>query len=1612
VRTSIKYILIVCAFLLSFNSKAQYNSIPETPQAFGPAIDTLLKKVNNEHALEVGGRFGVIWPALGPDIKKKIIEQTLLMADNKVRIYPHLTQYFHTIVNAVEYEGVQNQQFNQYLNMTAKVLETFEQKKFLDFLKTMTLFFEHHALFYNQAKKVYVLDDSYSFEFIESQWGSPLDNFSEASGDDYYDEPYEESYDDTVYDDEYQDNYDDEPYQESYDNYDENYPEESYVYEPDLLELRKPVIELPEPSGPIIRFEKATLNFSTFYDSAFLEGTSGFFSLEEKAFTGSGGKFDWTTAGLDNTVYAELSKYTFAVDKFELKAWDAILTYPDKLEEPVEGIFEFKSVRHDSLIAPRYPGFLSYRSGHVIKGFNDEKMGFKGGISLTGAHLQSANFLKENAVLTANANDVNKVIVRSPVFNLGDSVISTKSGRMSIIHRRDSIFHPAVEIDFNKNAHLLSVDRHDGNFKDTPYYSSYFNVNFRTEIIKWDLNTDTLNVFMRQAKRVDPMVVESEDHFEKIDYIRLGSIYDFHPLGVIASYAKKINSERMSISQVAAEYGIQNDIFKGAMQLLKYKGLVEMDEERDELILKKGGVMLYDANFERIDYDDMILESLMDEQPDYPNASIYLNEGRMDLRGVEYLSMSDSLNIEMFPDSSVVTFLKGRDVEFSGRLVAGNFEYFGHQFTFKYDSFLVHMQAIDSVQFYVQDEFGNRKKIDNSMVGVDSAAAQTASLMPGASKTAGTLYLNEPGNKSGKAHNPHYPNFTAGMGAVFYFDRKEIFNGNYDKSLFFVVPPFEIDSLGDSNPASIVFEGVFSSSGMFPDFDENLRYQPDNTMGFNHFVPEEGYQLYEGAGRLYGDLRMNKKGLRSTGRIDFLSSTLISDEFIFYQDSVTGEGLNANIEEEEHSGVIFPQANLANFRMKWLPQKDSMYVSNIADPFQFYNGTASLDGTAIISNSGVFGSGRLISRGSIATSERLTFRHNSYAARNADFIVESNNPEKPALAGTDVRLNFNLDQNFADISPEIEGEAAVEFPYAQYKTSIPTARWDLNEQKIYMAKPDNVPIENSYFYTTNDDLDSLRFNATSAVYDIERQELKVSGIPYIVVADALITPENNEVLIHENSRLETLYNTTIILDTLTGYHRLYDGVINVGSRNMFSGHATYELVNALGDTFAIKMENFRLEEFPEDEGRNLTSKLHTVANGEIAEDDNILISPGMFYKGDVKMVSHNPMLGLNGYIRLNLTKNQYDDIWIGYNHDADNKKIAIDFDNSTTEEGRIIEAGLYFSTLDNDMYALFIDLPRSPDDEVFFRPGGMLFYDEDNNEFVIEDPAKTSGESYAGKVFTYNEESGDIRLEGPVQFFENNRGAQFQSALIGRGNTETGIFNLNALLTIDFNIHRQIYDAMAFDLEAVIKNLGAPEGLGDPTELLYKLAEIIGDKAAKQYEERTLVENTPLAGFSPEITKPMVFTDVNIKWSTDYKAFYSEGLLGMSNVLGYNVNGAFEGFMELRKNEDGTPVFNLFYKASADSWYFFGYEDNRLLLYSSNQEFNNIVKKRTNASKAKIGELVFVPGDEAETLSFINRFREQYYGITVSYQLSAEAELNEEEKEKEKTDDGDDDDGF
>lgn len=1619
-----KYIFVLLLMVTSSWSYGQDDVLPSDPSIFGDSVKTILSNTRNQQALEVADNFALAWGALGADQQQKVIAQSKLLVSRGFKTRPMLVAYFKVLANAVNIENATAQNITGYLNMTEVVVNNYEKTQLLNYFKTIADFFEHRALFYARSSQLYFTGDAYSFEYVAPPVEEVVEEVpAEVPEEDTWEEE-EWSEDDSWEDDEWEDDdWDDEDNWDDAedDGWDTEWDDDEWSDDQtndDMIAAVTGGNVLPVVTGPVIHIEETSLNFVTAYDSVFINKTAGDFLIDTKDFVGVGGSFDWSMAALSpDSVFARFTDYSFKVDKPYLKAESAKLTYKGKVADPVEGVFQYKSVRHDTATESTYPRFESYYANIRLQDLGKDVI-YNGGLALKGSKMYSSSILGGLSKIEVQEGPTKLFKAKANVFEFADSTISTNRAGVVIYQGNDSIYHPAVRFKYDYGKRHLVLQKDKGRFKDTPFTSTFFNVDFTADIVRWDLNSDSLDASILEARRIVPSIIESSEHYNYEDYRALGDkIYTFNPLSMVVYYANLQGTDEFYTIDLAKHYKKDEKLIRGAMLFLAQKGVIGFDSKNSLIKVKEKAHHLYNAKAGKTDYDDIILASVTHTKP---NLTINFKDRSLQVRGVEQFKVSDSLNVIIEPDSSEITFLQDRDFSFNGKVRAGNFEYVGRDFTFKYDSFLIYLNEIDSIQFYVNTENSRGKigsqKVDNSLVSADSIS--DADVGNNLQSSSGTLYINKPGNKSGKDKNTNFPKFDSKKGAVVYFDRSNVLGGAYDRSMYFMVPPFDLDSLGDSDPATIGFEGTFISSGMLPVFEEKLSIMPDNSLGFRHKAPPEGYQLYEGEGRFYDNLSMTKSGLVGEGTIDFLTSTMYSDEFVFYPDSVVATGKNFTMREEDYGGHVYPQANLEDYKMKWLPKKDSMYISNIEEPMQFYDETASLDGTAIISGSGVYGKGKLLTKGSISESNDITFEQNRFSARHADFELQSENPEKPALSGDDVRLRFNLEENFALISPEVEGEAAIEFPYAQFKTSITQARWDLIDEKITMSKPDDIPLESSYFYTTREDLDSLRFNATEAVYDINTSELKVSGIPYIVVADALITPENNEVLILENSRIGTLTNTTIILDTLNRYHRLTEGVIDIKSRNEFSGYATYQFVNALNDTLPIKVENFHLESIPVVGSKKGETKQHTVANGSISEIQNILISPGMFYKGDMTLYAHKPAMQLDGYIKLDLNRAGYN-TWIEHSSTGDQKDVVINYSNALTEEGRRLEAGLHFSAGDNSLYATFIEEKYTPDDEDFFTPSGVLFFDQETNQYVIEDSLKAAGKELAGKIFRYNDDTGDVQFEGQVSFMRPTEDIIVRASAIGSGNDERNEYQFNALVTIDINpVPAQAFAIMATDMIDVINNLGAPEGLGDQTQLIYKLADLAGERVAREYEERSMIDYVPLGDMSKETAVSLTFANVDFKYSPDYQAFYNEGKLGMSNIERYDLNAAFDGFFEIKKNEAGGPVMNIFIKASAESWFYFNYEDNRLLMYSSNNNFNNLISKKSNGSKAKLGDLIFAPAGKAEVLNFINRFRFEYYGIDEAYELDSMVEdetlPTEDGFGEEEEDDGfeDDDDGF
>ncbi|NQZ75784.1 MAG: hypothetical protein HRT61_06680 [Ekhidna sp.] len=879
-------------------------------------------------------------------------------------------------------------------------------------------------------------------------------------------------------------------------------------------------------------------------------------------------------------------------------------------------------------------------------------------------------------------------------------------------------------------------------------------------------------------------------------------------------------------------------------------------------------------------------------------------------------------------------------------------------------------------------------------------------------ETSGVLHINSGDNKSGRNPSTKYPFFNSDSDAVVYFDSPDVLNGAYDKSVKFIVPPFEVDSLERKDGESISFDGTFNSGGIFPTFDEVLHIQADKSLGFTHQIPADGYPLYGTEARTYEEIGLSSKGMRGYGQIDFLTTTIYSDDFIYYPDSVTTDGTGGVISPGDYKGASFPEAVLGAYDMYWLPLKDSMYLRTVGESFKFYNSTAELDGYANITTKGVYGGGTMLSRGSRSVSDEMNFTEVEYDARHAKFEILTDDPEKPAMEGDDIRLEFELTNNTARIRPERVGVAAISFPYAQMKTSITEAVWDLEDSIVTMTKPVNVDIEDSYFYTTREDLDSLAFNAEKAIYDINSQELDIQGIPFIIVADSKIIPEGNETTILANSVLQKFENAQIIIDTLNGYHYLDRASIRVLSRNKFEGNAYYQQVIG-ADTFDIRFDSFELSEVPigePDRKGNYQTKLMTVSGGDVPENQNLVISPGFLYKGAVTMYASKPALELDGNVKLMLEDPDYNQ-WVQFERVEGEKDVELPFDNAVNENGEKVYSGIHVDLRD-ELYSTFVEAKSNASDLDFFNASGNLTFDDSLKTYKIESPDKTSGLSYQGHTMIYMDSSKSVVFEGKANFINpTNSQIKLDASVLGVGNKETNEYSCDAMFAMDFPAPNGAFDIMAEDLIDIIERIGPPLANDISLELLFKLANLADDEIAKEYEQSSLRDYTALTSVSGDLESQLFISGVKMKWDIGQKAWHNTTKLAISHMYDNDINAKLEGFLEIKKDESGAEVVNLFIQAAPGIWYYVGYTFNQLILHSSNEEFNELIQSKSNAENSKPGELIIAAGDTNETLGFINRFREVYFGVKEPYNLVSPDDVQVEDENFD-TIEEDDDDGF
>lgn len=1577
-----------------FHAEAQVK-FSSDPAVFPTEVTKLLSTTQNEAALLFAQQFPTTWATFSASEQKQIIEVSQkLQKSKKLKTYPDFANYFG-ILQQIKSKGLPVHELDTFLLITSRAVDNLDAKKMASLFVGAKVVVEKQMLYESKFNNLYFTGGTYSFAIVEDpvvEEGST----EEASWDETKEEQTEE--------------------QDVFSDWDNVNAEDTWVdpatFEPEpAADVEEDVIDYsigyevaPQPpvKGSVILFENTTLTLVTPYDSIQLKNVSGALTLPDLLFIATnGGTVDFSSAGEPNA-YCELSKYNFLVKSYKFECDDAKLHFPARTDSIVGGIFKFNSQKYKDPTDKDYPRFMSYKSNIPVKDLGAD-IKYYGGLSLSGRKIYSSSVDEGYSTIEVLKGGETKVRAVSNRFQLSDSLITSDYTALSIYQGEDSIYHPGANFKYNKNASKLRITK-SGGYRLAPFMDSYHKLDIVADALIWDMNTDKIVFDILNARAQIPATFESQEFFSEQKYSRLQGIYRFHPLAIVVGFADSKKKKGFYVNDLAAEYKVDPVTAKGAMIALMKQGFVDFNSRTGYVKVKEKARHYVLSRRNKKDYDNITFVSL---SPTGNNAVLDLTTSDLTVTGVSRVNISDSLNVAILPDSGAIVIKKNRDFKFSGGIQTAQFEFVGTDFEFNYDSFLVHMPNIDQIRLSVEDKDSTISK--DSLNKKDGKQRVLGNELRYSS---GTLYINKPDNKSSRKKFPEYPIFDATTGASVFFNKKQVANGSYDTSIKFEIPPFIVDSLTSTDPASIGFDGTFKSGGIFPDFLEKLVVMPDYSLGFVHPTPAEGYPLYSGKGKFFNKITLDNQGIRGDGRIIYLNTTLYSNDFVYFQDSVLTVGTNMDTKlgtnPQLSDSITFPDITCDAYRLKWHVSQDSMMISNMTSPFQLYKATANMQGTLVNSEKGMFGIGVLFTRGSSSESLDFHFESNKFGARNAGFSIKSNNPDKPALRATDVKLDFDLEANLATFKPETEGFASTEFPYGQYKTSLDKGVWDLEKKKIFMTKPEEVDISKSYFYSVRPDQDSLVFTATDAVYEIEYLTLNINGVRYIDVCDSRVYPDSGKVIVEENAVMKTLEKAKLLCDTTSKYHNHYNGTLDVLGRNKFNGQTTYQYVNLGDDTLSIKFDNFKYIE-----GEKKKEGFYTVGRGTVAEEENLHIGPKILYKGGVTMYARKQYLSFDGFVKLDLAGALSYSEWLKYKNSGETDRVEIDLANATAANGKPLETGLCLAKGSNELYTTFISLRKSEDDRRILPVSGNLAFNPDSNEFAIGDSLKLQGRAYKGNFLAYNDDKSTLKYGGKFNVLEEQGSVSALIAGEGTADLKTNEFNNNFLLSITYKSTPAILDIIGKNF-SVLASVIPKEDFDmneeqfkkskEKEELLFKkLAEEIGNEGVEKYKAKKVLAPVPLSSLSSTFSKGILIQDVDMKWSNDYKSFYSVGKIKVANILKNEIDREVPGYVEIRKTIRGDVV-NILLEPTYGNWYFITYEDNRMAVTTGNADLNAQLAAKSKGEMPDRSKFYFVQAEQMEKKQFEVGFAERYKAEKLSDgEQTSEEQVEDTLKEEEKS---------
>lgn len=1271
----------------------------------------------------------------------------------------------------------------------------------------------------------------------------------------------------------------------------------------------------------LLRFERLNLVCSSRKDSSVIEKTEGVFVYNVKQWIGSGGVLKWSRFGEKSgeDLYAEIPTYSIDLNEPSFAVDSVKLFYKRFFDHPVLGVLRDRVLASAPSDRSVYPSFTAYDENMDFPRIY-ENMDYHGGLQIEGNSFYGVGINNQQAVITITKNDTIFGKLKSDRFRImDDNAISAHATTIFYLDQ-DSIYHPGLKVKYTNDDNQLVLYSAETNSNMIPFFDSYHQLDIYVQALFWNMNeNEMLFKRIRSVKDRNLAYFVSSNHYSERDFYGLQGIDELHPLYTIQNFLRDYKVDVIQLYALADYMKKSPEQISAMLINLSNEGFLVYNTETQTAYPKDRLNYFLNAKTGDTDYDVIRLESNVSIKP---NAALDITSLGLNVYGVPEVSISDSQEVYIYPYDRNIQFFKNRDFNFNGRVHMGLLDFYTQNSTFIYDSFLLRMNYVDSLSFMVKYQDSLRRS--DSLIHVKNVITNLN----------GSIYIDDPLNKSGRKQFPQYPIFVSNDESYVYYNRRSIMDSTLLADKFYYrVDPFVFDSIKTFSTDGLAFDGTLISSGIFPDITEPLVVTPDYSLGFTHSTPNEGYSIYHEKGQFFDTISLSNKGFSGRGLLNYLSALAESDQFLFYPDSLIATAQTFMVEKSP-TEFDFPMVQGDTVDLNWQIDTNIMTANNLNKPFVVYENSL-LKGTLRLNPAFMLGEGAFYFDRSELLSKEISFKHNSLSADTSDFYLKNKDYDTLVFYANQYQSNINFETQSGFFN-HLYNNSFVGFPFNKYISTLDEIEWRMTDDILFMQSNlgkdyqgldtlNNLEVIDykligPEFISTKPNQDSLRFFAGQATYDLNSYIIDVENVKLIKVADAAIFPGDKRVRILRDAAMETLTSAEIIADTSNKYHRFYQAEIAISGKHLYSGKGWIDYIDRFGAKQPVYMSQI---------GVNAAGT--TIATGQTMPDEIFFLSPEYLYQGAIDLMATYPHLYFNGGYRLNqeCTLNYND--WVAVSQSLNPGDLSFNIADSTFDlENRRVYFGLAYDDNYRKYYPMVMQPLRAADDRLLLNATGALTFDTIGKQYKAF--SKTRGNH---KEMILSTERCVLSGKGDL-----NLGTDF--GLVSA--TYTG--HVDHLIVVDSTQMSLImalnffFDDKLLDMMTDSLRLSYNEGVTD-TKGRFSL--FLENHLPADIKAEEVMSELSLYGQIrklPELLKQsLILTDLNLYWDSYTRSYYSTGRIGVGYLGGNTINKYLDGYLHIEPGTGGS-AFSLYLRASENQWYFFSYKMGIMQALSSDQKFN------------------------------------------------------------------------